>query len=71
MDIEKIISFCTIVEQGSFSRAAQVLYCSQPAISKQIISLEREYGYPLFNRSGKKGISYQFGKHLQREKAYS
>ena len=39
---------------GSFSRAAETLFLSQPAISAQIKDLEYGYGGPLFNRIGRK-----------------
>jgi len=72
MDFLKLSSFCMIVDCGSMSKAAEVLYCSQPALSKQIVALEKELGYPLFDRNGKKmtlnengRLLYQFGKTLE------
>jgi len=69
VDFLKLGSFCMIVDCGSMSRAAELLYCSQPALSKQIAALEKEVGYPLFDRNGKKmtlnengRLLYQFGK---------
>lgn len=74
MDIDKILRFCAIVDYGSMSKAAEALYCSQPALSKQIITLEKEIGYPLFNRNGKKmtlnengRLLYTFGRHLEKD----
>jgi DNA-binding transcriptional LysR family regulator len=40
----------TIVEQGSLTRAAAVLHLSQPALSHQIATLERELGTPVIER---------------------
>ena len=54
MNIEKFKSFCKVVEYDSFSKASEELFCSQPAISKQIKSLEKAVGFPLFDRDGKK-----------------
>lgn len=54
MNIEQLKTFCTVIEYGSFLKASEVLFCSQPAISKQIKSLERNLGFNLFNRDGKK-----------------
>lgn len=51
MDIQKLKSFITLAECGSFSETAELVYLSQPAISKQIESLENELQVPLFNRS--------------------
>lgn len=50
MDITKLRSFLVLTETRSFSETAEVLFCSQPAVSKQIESLENELGVPLFNR---------------------
>lgn len=53
MDFDHIITFLEIAKQGSFSRAGQKLYRSQPAVSAQIRQLEEEYGQKLFDRVGK------------------
>lgn len=42
--------FLAAARNMSFSKAAQELFVSQPAISRQIISLEQELGCPLFER---------------------
>src|SRR3954451_15973878 len=39
-----------VVEEGSFTRAAQRLSVSQPALSHQIRALERAVGHPLLER---------------------
>ncbi len=74
MDIDKLLRFCAIVDYGSISKAAETLYCSQPSLSKQILALEKELGYPLFDRHGKKmtlnksgQLLYSFSRHLERD----
>ncbi len=42
--------FAAIVRHGSFTRAADALYLSQPALSKAIRELEAEMDLPLFDR---------------------
>lgn len=43
--------FLALAEQGSFSVAAEHVHISQPALSKQIASLEQELGVLLFERT--------------------
>ena len=45
--------FVSVAEQGSFSKAAQELFVTQPVISQQIAALEKELGFALFTRSAK------------------
>ena len=40
-----------VYEKGSFSKAAEALYISQPALSSMISKLERELGFKIFDRS--------------------
>jgi len=53
MDIQGIRAFLTVSETGSFSRAADALFLTQPAISKRIQALEHALGISLFDRIGK------------------
>ncbi|HEY7826014.1 MAG TPA: LysR family transcriptional regulator, partial [Candidatus Acidoferrales bacterium] len=53
MDFDHLTTFLEIAKSGSFSRAGQKLYRSQPAVSAQIRQLEHEYGEKLFDRVGK------------------
>jgi len=46
----KIRAFLTLVQEGSFTRAARKLGITQPAVSTQIASLEKSIGQPLFVR---------------------
>lgn len=51
MRLKSIEYFITIVETGSFTKAAETLYISQPALSQQIKKLEDHVGAKLFDRS--------------------
>ena len=48
--------FHTVIEQGSFARAAQVLHLTPSAISHAVSSMEEACGFALFVR-GKGGVS--------------
>lgn len=56
MELRQLEFFLEVCERGSFNRAAESLYTTQPNVSKAIHSLEEELGRPLFERSPK-GIS--------------
>ena len=53
MDIKQLKVFCAVVGKGSFSQAAEMLNLTQPTISFQIASLEKELGTKLLDRSGR------------------
>lgn len=46
----EIDAFLNIVKYGSITKAAEILYISQPALSRRIKSLESELQYKLFIR---------------------
>ncbi len=54
MDISNIQAFVTVAATGSFSRAAEQLYLTQPAVSKRITALEEQLGARLFDRIGRR-----------------
>lgn len=55
MDINQLEVLVTVARERSFSRAAEVLNRTQPAISQAIRRLELEVGEKLFDRSSKDG----------------
>lgn len=50
MDIRLLRAFLTVADLRHYSRAAEALHVSQPALSKQIASLEASLGARLFER---------------------
>lgn len=50
MEFKQLQYFLSVAEHLNFSRAAEALYISQPALSYQIAELEKELGAPLFVR---------------------
>ena len=66
MDYDQIGSFLEVAKLQSFSRAAEKLFRTQPAISAQVRLLEQECGEKLFDRSGKKVLMTPAGEILYR-----
>ncbi len=65
--------FLTVAREKSFSKAGQILYISQPAVSRHIRELETNLGFALFRRKGNKialssqgEIYYQQAKNVER-----
>lgn len=52
MDTRYLKTLVTVVETGSFSKAARSLHLTQSAVSQRIKFLEDAFGYSLFDRSG-------------------
>jgi molybdate transport repressor ModE-like protein len=50
MDPKRVLTFRAVAHQRSFSRAARELTLSQPSVSNQVASLEREIGARLLDR---------------------
>ena len=53
MDLGELMVFLTVAKEGSFSRAAERLYRTQPAVSLAIRKLEDSLGQPLFVRGAR------------------
>jgi DNA-binding transcriptional LysR family regulator len=54
MKLHLLRIFTVVAQHMSFSRAAEALYISQPAVSKAVKELENQLGVPLFERGGGK-----------------
>lgn len=53
MELRDLRSFVAVAQHRNFSRAAEQLHVSQPALSEQIRKLEDELGAPLFERTSR------------------
>ena len=53
MDFRQMEAFIKVVENSSFSKAAEVMHISQPSVSAYVSSLEKELDTVLINRSTK------------------
>jgi LysR family hydrogen peroxide-inducible transcriptional activator len=66
MELVQLRTFLKIAEHGSFSRAAEEIGVSQPALSQQVARLEAELGRPVFDRSGRSVRLTEAGRLLRR-----
>jgi len=53
MLLQQLLTFSRVAEEGSFTRAADLLNLSQPAVTRQVAALEAELTVPLIERPGK------------------
>ena len=63
-DLFQLETFLAVAREGSFSRAAQMLFRTQPAVSQTIRRLEQEVGESLFDRSSRDGTLTDAGRVL-------
>jgi DNA-binding transcriptional LysR family regulator len=64
MDLRRLKAFVTVAEHGTVSKATDVLHITQPALSRQISGLEREFGFKLFGRAGRRLVLTARGEQL-------
>lgn len=67
MELRHLEYFLMVSKELHFTKAAEKLGISQPTLSHQIKILEKEIGYSLFNRIGKKIELTQVGEIVQKE----
>lgn len=53
MNLITLRYFIAVADYGSYSKAADALFVTQPTLSRQVLSLEDELGVPLFYRNGR------------------
>jgi DNA-binding transcriptional LysR family regulator len=64
IDIDQLRTFISIVETGSFTRAAEVVHKTQSAVSMQMKRLEERIGRPIFARDGRASKLTDDGERL-------
>lgn len=64
MKLNEIRTFVLTVQLGSFSKVADVLFTTQPSVSKYVSSLEMELGQPLFRREPHMLTLTDFGREF-------
>ncbi|MCW2949085.1 MAG: LysR family transcriptional regulator [Thermoleophilia bacterium] len=63
-DIHLLRTFLTVYRSGTFTRAAQELHLTQPAVSQHMRTLESQVGKPLFRRAARGVTPTAAGREL-------
>lgn len=76
IDMKELEAFVSVVDRGSFSRAAEALYLTQPTISAHVSALERKLNIKLLVRTTKEiypsdagNLLYDYAKEILRLRA--
>ncbi len=64
MDLRQLEIFVKVAEFGSFSKAAEALFLTQPTVSEHIRTLEDELGVRLLDRLGRGAVATKAGELL-------
>ncbi len=64
MTLVQLRHLIAVADSGSFSRSAETLFLTQPALSRSIRALEDELGQPLFDRVGRRNELTPFGREV-------
>ena len=64
MTLVQLRHLISLAQSGSFSKSAQALHLTQPALSRSIRALEEELGMPLFDRIGRRNELTAFGREV-------
>lgn len=67
MDIAQLRDFIAVIDSGSFTRAASLLFVSQPAVSQRMRQLESELGVRLVQRGPRGVVPTPAGRTLYRD----
>lgn len=64
VDARQLEYFLAVVDHGGFTRAADALHVTQPALSQAVRALERDLGARLFQRAGRGVVLAAAGEAL-------
>ncbi len=71
MNLQQLVTFTTVISEGSMTAAAEKLYLTQPAVSQQIRNLEEETGVELLVRGTRQAratlqgqLLYEYAKKI-------
>lgn len=64
LDLRRLLTLRTILEEGSFAKAASKLCCTQSTVTFQIRQLEAEYGVQLFEKIGRRMVPTDAARNM-------
>jgi len=67
IELKRLNAFVTVVEAGSITRAAELLFIQQPPLTRLLQSLEQDFGVPLLQRLPRGVIPPEAGEVLLHE----
>ena len=67
IELKRLNAFVTVVEAGSITRAAELLFIQQPPLTRLVQGLEQEFGVPLLRRMPRAVIPTEAGEVLLQE----
>ncbi len=62
MNLYRLKIFLAVARRLSYSRAAEDLFISQPAVSRHVAALEKEHGFQLLGQSGNRVFLTEMGR---------
>ncbi|MCS3422955.1 DNA-binding transcriptional LysR family regulator [Rahnella sp. BIGb0603] len=67
IELKRLNAFVTVVEAGSITRAAELLFIQQPPLTRLLQGLEQDFGVPLLQRLPRGVIPTEAGEVLLQE----
>ena len=67
MDIRTMRYFMIVAQEENMTTAAEILHVTQPTLSRQIADLEKELGCLLFERTNRRTVLNEDGRHLYKK----
>jgi len=64
LNFNQLHAFYVVAREGSFTRAAELLSVSQPAVTRRILEIERSHGVRLLERTSRRVVLTDQGKLL-------